>query len=186
MLSSFKRSDWNVVFLYASQFIHLSALSFAFLLPHFCIYHAAFCSLYILVIFFHSSDWGRKRGRGGVRCDSYGAHIHILALVSPFLLCHVIPAALRMRSVGRVALCGCCICYFANLLQIFTYDLLFERAALSRRDVMVGGFLLCPRRGYGCGLKAAHIKNVSELWFLVGSVCVNVCVCVGLCAHGIQ
>lgn len=71
-----------------------------------------------------------------MRCDSFGAHIHILALVSPFLLCHVIPAALRMRSVGRVALCGCCICYFANLLQIFTYDLLFERAALSRWNAM--------------------------------------------------
>lgn len=49
------------------------------------------------------------------------------------MLGYVIPAALRMRSVGRATLCGCCcICYFANLLQIFTYDLLFERAACTR------------------------------------------------------
>lgn len=61
--------------------------------------------------------------------------LHIsLRWIFAFLLCrYVIPAALRMRYVGRATLCGCCcICYFANLLQIFTYDLLFERAAFAR------------------------------------------------------
>lgn len=141
----FKRSAyWNVASLYASQFIQMVALSlysipiFAFtaLLFAFCIFQSFFLS------------------SGGVFSDSYGAHI--LALVSPFLLCYVIPAALRMRSVGRVALCGCCICYFANLLQIFTYDLLFERAALLRGTGAV--FYYARGVGYGCGLKAGHIK----------------------------
>lgn len=92
--------------------------------------------------------------------------LHIsLRWIFAFLLCrYVIPAALRMRYVGRATLCGCCcccccICYFANLLQIFTYDLLFERAAFARTHsgggrgsgaclgVGVKGFLLRSRRG---------------------------------------
>lgn len=74
-------------------------------------------------------------GGGGGKEGEWHKVLHIsLRWIFAFLLCrYVIPAALRMRYVGRATLCGCCcICYFANLLQIFTYDLLFERAAFAR------------------------------------------------------
>lgn len=93
-----------------------------------------------------------------LRYPFYIAYTHILVLDSHFIM-HLLrrlglprffwdflrwKSALRMRPVGRASrFCGCCICYFANLLQIFTYDLLSELRSLpSSQQLEVGHNIL--------------------------------------------